>query len=103
MRLYHVTPARNVLSIRQNGICLRYARCTPALIWLSTRSYLERRMAHIRERHSTEDVAVFYVNVGRETVLRRFPGTWTRQQDIPPERILGLLVGGGASLGRIVE
>lgn len=99
MRLYHVTPARNVASIRKEGILLRYARCTPAILWLSTRSHLERRMAHVRERHGVSDVAVLYVSVERETVLHRFPGTWTSQFDIPPARILGLLAGGDASIG----
>lgn len=91
MRLYHVSPSANDVSIRTQGLLLAACRDARRLIWAVRRDMLDWAIAHVRVRHITSRVTVWVLDV---------PASWTRRaphgplmigRDVPPGRIKGTL------------
>lgn len=91
MRLYHITPRRNKLSILERGILLSLARCVPPAVWLCRRAVVERMLDHVRRRHLCDDVCVVMVEVRFPRGSARPGGLVSITRDVPARSVKGEL------------
>ena len=92
MKLRHATPRVNLSSIRERGLLLSFARCTPAAVWLHVPSRSAGLTLHAMRRHACDDIAVIEVNVPRSWLTRsRWRGLWIVRRDVPPSRIRSIV------------
>ena len=89
MILRHVTPRRNLDSIRRRGLLLSFAQTSPPAVWLHTRSRTPGLVRHCARRHnvSPDQVAVLTVIVPSHWCRRNRRGLYSVTRDIPPGRI----------------
>lgn len=94
--LYHVTPAKNLKSIKARGINLAFSRTKKPGLWLVSRSNVQWALYHTRDRHHTtlNQLCVIEVHIPRRwsmsgknkcmwSALKR--GIWVCRKTISPE------------------
>lgn len=94
MRVFHVTPRRNLPSIREHGLLTRFSLTGQPRICLVHRGDVKWAIEHIKQRHECADVAVLYVDLGRKPYKREGFHWLYVERDIDPEKILGELTVG---------
>jgi hypothetical protein len=99
MKLYHATTRTALDSIKNEGLCVRYAGADKRIkaVWLHTRSTSAWALLHTQRRHaaSLEELVVVEVNIPRSWLKRFKTGLWYTSNDIPPAR-LGRTIDGTA-------
>ena len=88
--LWHSTPCGRVRSILRGGLLPALSQCARAEVWLCSASRRPWSLAHTRERHGVEAVALVRVVVPRAWLVRRRRGLWTCTRPIGPERIVAI-------------
>ena len=91
MKLFHVTPQRNKVSIMKHGLLVSRAMTLGNTIWLVSRDRVAAAVDHVRIRHGTRDVVVLYVDVNRRKLRNPIAGVYGTTKDITPRQILGEL------------
>lgn len=97
MRLYHVTPRRNLPSIREHGILGRLAKDRLKVAWVCAQSRIEWALLHCQKRHGCRlgDLVAIEVKMPRAKLRRFARGLWNAKGDVPPECLgeaLGVLI-----------
>ena len=88
MKLYHVTPARNVPGIRRRGLLTAKATGRLPAVWLVTPGAVGWAKEHVRAKHRAGRVAVLSLDVPRSKLRRKWRGVWYSLSDLPaPGRV----------------
>jgi len=91
MRLYHVSPVRNLESIYHKGILLEFSCQFPQVTYLCTRRKVKDLISHMAIRHQVEvnEIAVFTVEIVKFN-LKKTPwnGVYRYSENIHPARIV---------------
>lgn len=89
MTLYHWTPGVNVPSILRWGLLTRYSHCDPGVVYVFTKSHIDRLCGHIADRHRTLPglCCLIQVDVPRSWVANRWDGIYVCNRNIPAERV----------------
>ena len=77
--LLHVTPRRNLPSIRQRGIDPAFSRSQWPVCWFCAGRRRAWAIAHVAERYGVpaSEVAVLRVNIPRRLLTHRGRASWT--------------------------
>ena len=89
MRLFHITPRDNLVSIRQEGIALSYCRTVIQGIWLCSAVRSTMLQSHVAVRHlcPCERLVTIPVYVPRSWLKRWAKGIWVCKRDVPLDRL----------------
>ena len=88
MKLRHATPARNVASIRRQGLLTAKSKGRLPVVWLHAANRSAWAVLHTMKRHNSKNVTVVEINVPRAWLTRSKAGLWYTNRDVPPGRIL---------------
>ncbi len=82
--LFHVTPSRNLRSIRSLGVSPAFALGRYQACWYCSRSLIAWAVEHVAERHGVpvSEVSVLRVNVPRRLLVPRGRGKWTCAREV---------------------
>ncbi len=81
---FHVTPSRNIPSIRDLGIDPYFSLGKRPECWFCSRSLIAWAVEHVAERHGVpvSAVSVLRVNVPRSQLVSRGRGKWTCAKEV---------------------
>jgi hypothetical protein len=99
MILHHVTFRANVAPILKNGLLTAKSQGKLRAVWLCSAAKVLWGIAHVCQRHQRrlESAVVLEVSVPRSWLRRSKKGLWYCPQDIPPERIRGVVTFGAVA------
>lgn len=87
MKLYHVTPTRNINSILARGLLVKKSKTANKCIWLVMRSRLDWAIEHVAARHNvpTSEVTCILLEWPQVDCLRHGRSVFWSKKNIPPE------------------
>ena len=90
MRLIHFSPHDTWISIRRQGLLLKYSQGKIPGTWAVTKSRWAYGFNHARHRHPVPSglYDAYVIDVPRSWCRRFSKGVWIVKRDIPPSRIL---------------
>lgn len=93
MLLRHATLAKNLSAIIKAGLLTGKSKGKLQVVWLCCRAKTAWAALHTVKRHGghVEEVVILEVDVPRKWLRRSRPGLWYCPQDVPPERIRGVV------------
>jgi hypothetical protein len=93
MLLRHATLAKNLPAIARAGLLCSKSQGRLPVVWLHSPAKTAWAVVHTVRRHGgrLEAVVTLEINVPRSWLRRARKGLWYTRQDIPPDRIRGLI------------
>ena len=93
MLLRHATLARNLPSIIKAGLLTSKSQGKLPVVWVCCRAKTAWAALHTIRRHGgrAENVVILEIDVPRSWLRRSKRGLWYCPQDIPPDRIRGVV------------
>ncbi len=87
MKVYHVTPTKNLNSIHSEGISPLYSKGNIIAVWTVVKSKVTWAVGHVVIKERSTSITILELDVPRNWLTRRQRGVWTCDRVIQPEYI----------------